>query len=394
MTEWFSFSTLSNLASQASKLADELADTLAAQAAAVQTEFETEHLKVKQEQAAQAKLTIDSDSLLPWETSDESKMILSQDLMERILELSLCERNFTSVPPNIHAIDFNFSSVVPTIMKLLQIDANLARMQAKLSLKINEETFWHNYFFRVYYLRAVVGMDDATPFQFDIYPVADIIHKSSLPLVHVDNPIDGEGCSSVGSSTGGSSTRPATEGSDSTRNSNGSPSINENNRNIITQTVTSTSASTLKQQQQIEKERQLEQRKLAEAKLAAAVEAELSDSNADEYVLSSDNSKRYKAAHIGVTSVGGVGNDANNQGEIDFAAEALDLDLDLDMDLGDDIDLDDLGDLEDLDLNDDEDDHNDAGGIRVKEGNIDTGLSSFDDLAGTSVGGSGSAGSS
>ena len=130
MSEWFSFSTLSNLANQASKLADELADSLAAQAAAVQTEFETEHQKVKQERDAQAKLAIDSDSLLPWETSDESKMILSQDLMERILELSLCEKNFTTPPPNIHAIDFNFASVVPMIMRLLQIDANLARMHA------------------------------------------------------------------------------------------------------------------------------------------------------------------------------------------------------------------------------------------------------------------------
>ena len=70
--------------------------------------------------------------VLPWETDDEELAILSQDVMERVLSLSLTEQNFTEVPPKLDLIPFVFTDNVATAMRLLALDANLARMHAKV----------------------------------------------------------------------------------------------------------------------------------------------------------------------------------------------------------------------------------------------------------------------
>lgn len=93
----------------------------------------------------------------------EALTILEQDLMEQILALSLSSGNFTAVPINSEEIKaqsiFHFSSFVPIAMRLLQLDANLARMHSKLSPKMDEQIFWFHYYCRVLYLRAAIGMD-------------------------------------------------------------------------------------------------------------------------------------------------------------------------------------------------------------------------------------------
>lgn len=61
--------------------------------------------------------------------------------------------NFTIAPPQIEFQDINFdmNRSVPVILRLLEIDANLARMHAKLSPRMDEVLFWKNYFLRVAY---------------------------------------------------------------------------------------------------------------------------------------------------------------------------------------------------------------------------------------------------
>ncbi len=69
--------------------------------------------------------------------------------------------NFLTAPPHkeFQHVPFDMDSAVPTILRLLQIDSNLARLHAKLSPHMDEVIFWRNYFLRVAYCRAAVGMD-------------------------------------------------------------------------------------------------------------------------------------------------------------------------------------------------------------------------------------------
>jgi hypothetical protein len=99
--------------------------------------------------------------LLPWETADETKSILSDPLMEKVMSLSVVEGNFTTPcsQEEFSLVSFEMNKSVPIILKLLEIDKNLARMHAKLSPKMDEEVFWRNYFLRVKYLRAAIGID-------------------------------------------------------------------------------------------------------------------------------------------------------------------------------------------------------------------------------------------
>ena len=81
--------------------------------------------------------------------------------MEKILQLSIAEENFTVKPtsPILQKIEFSFQDFVPVVLRLLQLDSNLARIHAKISPKMNEELFWRNYYLRVIYLRAKSGID-------------------------------------------------------------------------------------------------------------------------------------------------------------------------------------------------------------------------------------------
>jgi hypothetical protein len=155
MSDWFT-----SFANQAFQLADSLAEQLVTQASEAQELINGEQKKMKdEEEKKQLKLT--SNIKLPWEedSDDENLSILSQDLMERILSLSINEENFLLPSANSKDIIFNFNDFIPVAMKLIKIDLNLARIHAKLSSKINEEIFWFNYYCRVKYLREIVGME-------------------------------------------------------------------------------------------------------------------------------------------------------------------------------------------------------------------------------------------
>ena len=92
---------------------------------------------------------------LPWEVdaADEAKSILSQDLMERVLALSLDERTFLDAAPRV-VFEFDFEAHVPVIMRLLELDPNLAKMHSRLAPKVDEEVFWRRFFLRCAQLRV------------------------------------------------------------------------------------------------------------------------------------------------------------------------------------------------------------------------------------------------
>ena len=184
---WFS-----DLASQAVKFADGLAENIVAEANKAQQEIVAEQNKIKEE--LKKKHDSNENVLLPWETDDESRSIISQDLMERILLLSLSENNFVVVPRGFDLYEFQFNDFVPIAMKLLTLDSNLARVHAKLMPKMNEEDFWCHYYFRIKYLRLKSKIDDSSlydkKFTFSdeeestiIYPPdnsGDILQRNSL----------------------------------------------------------------------------------------------------------------------------------------------------------------------------------------------------------------------
>lgn len=153
MAEWFS-----NLAKSALALADELTDSLVSQANEAQAQLIHEKQKLELEEAKR-KQTFQDHRLLPWETDIESRQILSRDLMEKILNLSLHEENFLITAANSSEVEFYFPDFVPVAMQLLQLDSNLARSHAKLMPKMAEELFWFNYYCRIVYLRARSGID-------------------------------------------------------------------------------------------------------------------------------------------------------------------------------------------------------------------------------------------
>ena len=131
-----------------------------------------------EEEARRAK---EKDSL-PWESSDESKSIISESLMSDILQLAMSENNFTESPPTkiIECCKFDFHNYVGQAMKLLSLDQNLARVHAKVSPKMNEEIFWRNYFTRIYFLRCksgILGNDDPIVQTVASFDENDVIFK-------------------------------------------------------------------------------------------------------------------------------------------------------------------------------------------------------------------------
>eukprot|EP01032_Pedospumella_encystans_P019281 gene19281-21923_t len=155
MADWFS-----SLASQAMKLADDFTESLVSQANEAQEQIQREQAKLREEDELK-KVTLSTNTQLPWETTDESLQILSDALMDSILKLSLNELNFTKMPANAEEIVFVFSDFIATALHLLKIDANLAHVHSKVSPKMDEELFWRNYYSRVIYLRAKCGIDGA-----------------------------------------------------------------------------------------------------------------------------------------------------------------------------------------------------------------------------------------
>mmetsp|Transcript_7901 Transcript_7901/g.8046 ORF Transcript_7901/g.8046 Transcript_7901/m.8046 type:complete len:182 (-) Transcript_7901:314-859(-) len=141
----------------------QLADGLVAQAESAERELSREHAVIRHEKEQQSTSQL-SSSKLPWESDDETKAILSQDLMELILGISIAEENFTTPPPSpshdvLLSLSFSFQKFVPVILRLLPLDSNLAKIHSKLSPRMSEEVFWRNYYLRVMYLRARIGID-------------------------------------------------------------------------------------------------------------------------------------------------------------------------------------------------------------------------------------------
>ena len=126
MSDWFS---------KAQKFVDNFTESIVEQANVAQAQMADEQTKLREE-VAKDKMTRDGEASLPWETDDDSLAILTQDVMEKILSLSLTEQNFTISPPKVEIFSFLFSDHIPTAMRLLSLDANLARTHAKVRNKI------------------------------------------------------------------------------------------------------------------------------------------------------------------------------------------------------------------------------------------------------------------
>lgn len=122
MSDWFS---------KAQKFVDNLTESIVEQANVAQAQMVDEQTKMREE-VAKDKQKREGDAVLPWETDDDCLAILTQDVMEKILSLSLTEQNFTVSPPKLEMFFFQFSDHIPTAMRLLSLDANLARMHAKV----------------------------------------------------------------------------------------------------------------------------------------------------------------------------------------------------------------------------------------------------------------------
>lgn len=153
MSDWWS-----SITSTAKHFADEIAETIVAQANAAENILNEEQNKIKKENEQKSKTEVYE---LPWTAGDEAHSILTDPLMEQILSLPLYEANFLQDPPPqiLSLFNFDFQNHVNQILKLLSIDQNLARVHSKFSPKMDEVIFWRNYFIRVYYLRAKVGID-------------------------------------------------------------------------------------------------------------------------------------------------------------------------------------------------------------------------------------------
>jgi len=182
MASWFS-----NLKSIAEHITNDIAQNINT----AQNDLLREQQRLKEEEIRRQRQLNNVNILLPWETSDESKTILIQSLMEEILSLSLMEQNFLlSLPESIQfdKITFNFESFVPIALKLLKLDSNLARMHMKLSPKMSEETFWKHYYYRIIFLRTKVGMES----DLELYKIFENVSKddiiytlSSIPVLSI-----------------------------------------------------------------------------------------------------------------------------------------------------------------------------------------------------------------
>lgn len=137
---------------------------------------------------------------LPWESDDESKAIISEALMADILQLALSESNFTEPPPAkiIECCNFDLQLFISQAMRLLSLDQNLAHIHAKISPKMDEESFWRNYFARIFYLRCKSGLldrNDAIVQTVSSFAESDVIHQAGAVLgsAHASISVHSEG---------------------------------------------------------------------------------------------------------------------------------------------------------------------------------------------------------
>lgn len=143
---WLDLGAISNLTNSALRMAEDFAEhagaTMQRELSRTQAEAQPSHSQL---------------STLPWESASEEQSILSDELMHKVLQLSLDDRNF--IEESLVAVPFSFQSHVPVILRLLQLDSNLQQAHARLTPKMDEEALWRNYFWRVKYLRVRCGME-------------------------------------------------------------------------------------------------------------------------------------------------------------------------------------------------------------------------------------------
>jgi len=179
MSQFFSgWSSLSSIAEQVSGVGQSIVASAQETAAFLSSEVENLSLEKVAEKIKLAPNEIKAEeekiareigtgnavvTLLPWETTIEEKSIMSQGLMEKISKLSLDESTFTTNPPEDSYFHFDLQSHIDMILRLLELDANLGKIQSSLGCKMNETTFWQNYFYKVSLLRKEAGLEPLVP---------------------------------------------------------------------------------------------------------------------------------------------------------------------------------------------------------------------------------------
>ncbi len=84
-----------------------------------------------------------------------------EELKAKILLLSENHRNFVRAPPSGVAFEFEYASISPTALALLQEDPKLEEMRYDLVPKqVKEEEFWRNYFYRVSLINQLFELKD------------------------------------------------------------------------------------------------------------------------------------------------------------------------------------------------------------------------------------------
>lgn len=84
-----------------------------------------------------------------------------EELKAKILSLSEDRRNFVRAPPSGVTFEFEYTSVSPTALALLQEDPKLQEMRYDLVPKqVKEEEFWRNYFYRVSLIKQSFELKD------------------------------------------------------------------------------------------------------------------------------------------------------------------------------------------------------------------------------------------
>jgi hypothetical protein len=174
-------------------LCDLRAQTITQGVRSLEEDIKGEEDKIRAEQNISAACEI---KLLPWETVDEQKSILTADLQEKILGLSAEPMTFIEPPPSDCGFQFALTPHITCATNMLQLDQQLAKvlsaviyylmcvlgcasvaevlllsvalckrcMQAhsRLIVKMPEAMFWKNYFYKVSLLRAAAGVEPLT----------------------------------------------------------------------------------------------------------------------------------------------------------------------------------------------------------------------------------------
>ena len=169
-------------------LAEQISNDIAQNINNAQNDMMKEQQSLREEELRRQQRFNDENVVLPWETCDESKTILTQSLMEEVLALSLMEQNFLVSLPEpkfTDTITFHFESFVPTALKLMKLDANLAHMHMKLSPKMSEEMFWKNYYHRIIFLRIKSGVES----NLELYKIFENIKSEDIIFTPSSYPI-------------------------------------------------------------------------------------------------------------------------------------------------------------------------------------------------------------